>query len=191
MQRISLAIVAAVLASRVASADKGGVGWECSTANRIDVCPAELSVPEGCPIQLVVPSGTQVVVLGTVRVARGRGPYVSVVRHGNTFWEYRPKGSELSLAARATVVATVDEPTHYMDFYANCDWVDGKSSFDRVAITVPDARAGDSVIAWGDVHGTDGIKITARAKCPAVKWPRFVSHAGACDKMPVVPARAP
>jgi hypothetical protein len=134
---------------------------------------------------VVVPHGAPAPT--TVRVARGRGPYSTVVRQGETVWEYRPKGRELSLAARASVADTVDEHGRYMDFYANCEWVDSKATFDRIAISVTDARAGDSVIEWGSVYlPGDGIKITARAKCSGATWPRFVSQPGECDKAPVV-----
>ncbi|HEU0036186.1 MAG TPA: hypothetical protein VFQ53_36485 [Kofleriaceae bacterium] len=126
-------------------------------------CGVETMVPQGCPLHVATPTGTPA-----------------------SFAVFRD-AQELTLEATDTVVDALGVPMDRIDpIDCECTRVPGITSFDRHAITLTGARAGD-VVAFeqGHLDLPTQISIGPAGPCPAATWPTEFSILTQCDRCPV------
>jgi len=163
---LKLAIIAVVvLTARVADA-------ECRYQNGYydpgfdGACVADTSVPAGCPVHFVTPHA-QATAMFTVH----RG------------------AQDITLPATTSLVESVGVPLSLVDpTDCDCTRTDATVPFDRQALTLTGASAGDAVeFVSGHLYVPQLVAITAAAPCPAVVWPAHVELATQCDRCPRQP----
>lgn len=119
-------------------------------------CTAQYEVPAGCPIDVVT----------------ANDPTLFTVSRGGA-----------DVASSSTVVDTVTQTFTIPDeFSCDCAPTDIAVGFHRVAITVPDAAAGD-VLTVGMGGDRFDFSIVAAAPC-VTAWPDGYTVALACDRCP-------
>ena len=134
--------------------------------NWYGACAANAAVPEGCPIRFVTPHAGAPLVI------------------------YR-NGVELTSATSSSVIeATVGADVRSVDVYdCECVHISVPVQFDRIALTVPAAVAGDSIAFGGAGNAEESsIAITAAGPCPVAEWPTSFEQLTACDLCPMDPA---
>jgi MYXO-CTERM domain-containing protein len=126
-------------------------------------CIAETSAPEGCPVHFVIPHNQAT---ATFTVHRGT--------------------RDITLPATFSLVESVGVPLSLVDpTDCDCTRMDATLLFDRQALTLTGAKAGDTVeFASGHLYVPQIVAITAAAPCPAVVWPTQVEVATQCDRCP-------
>lgn len=130
-------------------------------------CMAETSVPAGCPVHFVTgapidPQQLQAFLL-------------------------QSDGTKPQTPSSATVVGSDDRTFTLPDeFSCDCTPTQVGISFQRIAVDIPAATAGDSVTLWGVGYeaGPLEIEFTAPAPCPEPQWPEQYSVGLACDRCP-------
>jgi MYXO-CTERM domain-containing protein len=126
-------------------------------------CIAETSTPEGCPVHFVIPHSQAT---ATFTVHRGT--------------------RDITLPATLSLVESVGVPLSLVDpTDCDCTRTDATLLFDRQALTLTGAKAGDTVeFASGHLYVPQIVAITAAAACPAVVWPTQFEVATQCDRCP-------
>lgn len=126
-------------------------------------CIAETGVPEGCPVHFVIPHSQAT---ATFTVHRGT--------------------RDITLPATFSLVESVGVPLSLVDpDDCDCTRTDATLLFDRQALTLTGAQAGDTVeFASGHLYVPQIVAITAAASCPAVVWPTQFEVATQCDRCP-------
>ncbi|HSS01639.1 MAG TPA: MYXO-CTERM sorting domain-containing protein [Kofleriaceae bacterium] len=133
-------------------------------------CGVETMVPEGCPIHVATPAGT---------------PPVATVFRGTDM---------VDVSAQVQVVDTISVPMEVVD-PNDCDCArnPGARAFDRDAVTITGAKAGDVVSFQGSQleNGGASVTIDAAGPCPAPTWPTQFHVATQCDRCPTPPGDNP
>jgi hypothetical protein len=127
-------------------------------------CAAEDTVPAGCPVHFVIGAELDPSLISAVRL--------------------ESDGTTTPLASTASLVDTVTKTFTLPDeFSCDCAPTQTAIAFQRFAVVVPDATAGDTIaiqIYGGTIDAAYGI--TAAASCPADVWPSDYEVALACDR---------
>jgi MYXO-CTERM domain-containing protein len=156
-----LIAIAALLSARTVYAD-------CTYQNGYydpgldGACVADTSVPAGCPVHFITPP---------------QPPATFTVHRGS---------QDITLPATASIVETVGVPVSLVDpLDCDCTRTQTTMSFDRQALALTGAQAGDTVsFAPGHLYAPQVVKITAAGPCPEVVWPTRIVVATQCDLCP-------
>jgi len=129
-------------------------------------CVAETMAPSGCPVHFVTPHGQPAAMFTVHRGAQ-----------------------DVTLPATTSIVETIGVPLSLVDpFDCDCAQTDATVPFDRQALMLTGAMAGDTVeFAPGHLDVSQIVAITAAGPCPAVVWPTQFEVATQCDRCPQQP----